>query len=371
MKIAVLTSSRADYGIYLPLLNILKIDHFFDLEIIAFGTHLSKFHGFTIDEIILGNYKAIKTISTFIVSDDEQSIATTYGLTVLKFADFWAANKYDLVLSLGDRFEMNAAVQAGIPFGVKFAHFHGGEITLGAIDNIYRHQITLASKIHFTATEAYKLKVIDLIGADKDIYVTGALSLNNINTFDVLSKDDFFKMYNIPDKEYALVTFQSETVNPHANIEFAKIIKEALTIVLKNINLIITMSNADTFGTEIRRVKDDLKIEFPENIVLVENFGKTNYFTAMKYCKFLLGNTSSGIIEAASFGKFVVNIGNRQKGRAMSDNILQASYTVEDIVSKAYQANIMGKYTGVNIYFKPNTVTNIVSILKKKSNEEL
>jgi GDP/UDP-N,N'-diacetylbacillosamine 2-epimerase (hydrolysing) len=131
------------------------------------------------------------------------------------------------------------------------------------------------------------------------------------------------------------------------------------------------MPNADTFGTEFRRVKELLKREFPDKIVLVENFGKTNYFTAMKYCKFLLGNTSSGIIEAASFGKYVVNVGNRQKGRAGSDNILQTSFTVEDIVSKAFQANSMGKYTGVNIYYKPNAVKNIVSILKAISNEKL
>ncbi len=106
----------------------------------------------------------------------------------MKFADFWDANKYDLLLCLGDRFEMNAAVQAGIPFGVKFAHFHGGETTLGAIDNIYRHQITLASKIHFTATEEYRRKVMDLTGNDIDIYVTGALSLNDIEIFEVLQK---------------------------------------------------------------------------------------------------------------------------------------------------------------------------------------
>jgi GDP/UDP-N,N'-diacetylbacillosamine 2-epimerase (hydrolysing) len=371
MKIGVLTSSRADYGIYLPLLEALHLDPFFDLEVIAFGTHLSKFHGYTLNEINSRKFKKIKTISTLIANDDEQSIATTYGLTTLKFADFWTLNSYDIVLCLGDRFEMNAAVQAGIAFGVKFAHLHGGETTLGAIDNIYRHQITLASKIHFTATEAYKHKVIDLIGADKDIFVTGALSLNNINTFDVLSKDVFYKQYDIPEKDYALVTFQPETVDPKSNIEFAKIMKDALTFLLNDLNLVITMPNADTFGTEFRRVKELLKREFPDKIVLVENFGKTNYFTAMKYCKFLLGNTSSGIIEAASFGKYVVNVGNRQKGRAGSDNILQTSFTVEDIVSKAFQANSMGKYTGVNIYYKPNAVKNIVSILKAISNEKL
>src|SRR5690606_5753673 len=145
MRVAVLTSSRADFGIYLPLLNRLKEDPFFQLEIIAFGTHLSKFHGYTLDQIKESGFTTIHEISSLLTNDDEVSIATSFGLTVLKFADFWDKHSYDWVLCLGDRFEMAAAVQAGIPFGVRFAHLHGGETTLGAIDNIYRHQTSLAS----------------------------------------------------------------------------------------------------------------------------------------------------------------------------------------------------------------------------------
>ena len=124
MKIAVLTSSRADYGIYLPLLRRIKDDNYFKLEIIAFGTHLSINHGFTLTEIETEKYRKIHCISSLISNDDEQAIATSYALTALKFADFWQHNKFDLVLCLGDRFEMCAAVFAGIPFNVKFAHFH-------------------------------------------------------------------------------------------------------------------------------------------------------------------------------------------------------------------------------------------------------
>ena len=152
MKIAVLTSSRADYGIYLPLLDALKKENDIILEIITFGTHLSRFHGYSIEGVQNDNYATIHQINSLLVTDDEASIATSYGMTVLKFSDFWSKNTYDLVFSLGDRFEMSAAVQAGIPFQVKFAHIHGGETTLGAIDNIYRHQITIASSYHFTAT---------------------------------------------------------------------------------------------------------------------------------------------------------------------------------------------------------------------------
>ena len=195
MRIGVLTSSRADYGIYLPLLNKLKADLFFNLEIIAFGTHLSKSHGFTLTEIEKDGFDNIHTISSFISNDDEQAIATSYGLTLLKFADFWQTNKYDLIFCLGDRFEMSAAVQASIPFGVRLAHLHGGETTLGAIDNIYRHQITLASDLHFVSSKNNMKKVEQLIGRSKDIYHVGSLSLNDINTFKPIKKVSFFKKF--------------------------------------------------------------------------------------------------------------------------------------------------------------------------------
>jgi GDP/UDP-N,N'-diacetylbacillosamine 2-epimerase (hydrolysing) len=191
MKIGVLTSSRADYGIYLTLLNKIKKDNYFELEIIAFGTHLSKSHGFTLNEIEKDKYSKIHCITSFISNDDEQGIATSYALTSLKFADFWEHNKFDLVFCLGDRFEMSAAVQAGIPFNVKFAHIHGGETTLGAIDNIYRHQITLASNLHFTAGQLFSDRVVELIRRNKNVYTVGSLILNEI-LFGVSVKMSFF-----------------------------------------------------------------------------------------------------------------------------------------------------------------------------------
>ena len=159
MKIGILTSSRADFGIYLPLLKKIKEDRYFKIEIIVFGTHLSKLHGYTINEIYSSNFYKIHEISSLISNDDPESIGTSYGLTVIKFSRFWNENKFDLVLCLGDRFEMSAAVQAGIPFGIKFAHLHGGEITIGAIDNIFRHQITVASVLHFTSTNLSENRV--------------------------------------------------------------------------------------------------------------------------------------------------------------------------------------------------------------------
>ncbi len=364
MKTAVLTSSRADYGIYLPLLNKLKRDSFFELEIVAFGTHLSNFHGYTIESIIKDDYEKIHAISSLLTSDDELAIASSYGLTILKFSEFWDKNKYDLVVCLGDRFEMSAAVQAGIPFGVKFAHIHGGETTLGAIDNIYRHQITLASSLHFTATSEYTNKVTEVIGSNKNVYTTGSLSLEEINRFVPIEKETFYNNFKIKQEPFVLVTFHPETVSVSMNKFYAKEMKRALSEVSKYINIVITMPNADTLGTVYRQEIYELKEKLSKRVVLIENFGKINYFSAMWYSKLLIGNTSSGIIEAASFKKYTINVGNRQKGRLQSNNIINVPFKSDEIVNQTLKAINLNEYQGKNKYFKRDASLIIINKIK-------
>ena len=365
MKVGVLTSSRADYGIYLPLLQKMKQDPYFELEIIAFGTHLSKGHGFTLDEIQKDGYNCVRTISSLISNDDEQSIATSYGLTVLKFADFWTIRHYDLVFCLGDRFEMSAAVQAGVPFGIKFAHIHGGETTLGAIDNVYRHQVTLASTLHFTAVDAFKQRVVELLGSSHGVFSIGSLSLNDILSFKPIQKQLFLKKYGIKDEDFVLVTFHPETVSPNENIHFAKEMKNALAAISEKYQVVITMPNADTMGSIYRESLQELKHEKLDSIVLIENFGKENYFTAMCYANLLLGNTSSGILEAASFGKYVVNVGDRQKGRLQSGNVIDCGFKEDDIVNAFGSAVSLGSYNGENFYFKEGVADSIIKVIKE------
>ncbi len=365
MKIGVLTSSRADYGIYLPLLNALKKEQDISLEIIAFGTHLSRFHGYTVDVIKNDCYHTIHEISSLITNDNEESISTAYGLTVLKFAEFWAKHSYDVVFCLGDRYEMSAAVQAGIPFQVNFAHIHGGETTLGAIDNIYRHQISLASSFHFVATETFKYKVEQITGTSDCIYNVGSLSLSDIQVFKPKDKSNFLKEYNIPFKDYALVTFHPETVSSKDNLIYAQEMKLALRKISNLIPVIVTMPNADTLGSIYREKLMELRHEQPDGIILIENFGKENYFNAMYYAKVLIGNTSSGIIEAASFKKYVINVGDRQKGRVQSKNIFNVPFKSDEIISSVNEALSLGEYNGENAYYKENAAENIIHVLHK------
>ncbi|SDR91575.1 GDP/UDP-N,N'-diacetylbacillosamine 2-epimerase (hydrolysing) [Formosa sp. Hel1_31_208] len=365
MKVGVLTSSRADYGIYVPLLNQLKTDDYFQIEIIAFGTHLSENHGHTIKHIEADGFKTIHKIDSLEVDDSPHGISMSYGKTVIHFADFWKNNRYDIVFCLGDRFEMSAAVQASIPFGVPLAHIHGGETTLGAIDNVYRHQITLASVLHFVSTQGYKHKVEQLTGHSTHSYDVGALSLDGIKAFVPIDKSELLQAFHIQDKDFALVTFHPETVDVESNAAYAMEMYKALAELANHIQIVITMPNADTLGSVFREQIHKLKAERAAEIVLVENFGKTNYFSAMQYSKLLIGNTSSGIIEAASFKKYVVNVGSRQKGRTTSDNVFDVQFDANAIVKKTKAILEMPEYVGENVYYKAGTAQQIIKIIKQ------
>ena len=370
MRIGLLTSSRADFGIYRPLIKEILGNKKFELKIIAFGTHLSVFHGHTIDEIRNEGFEIKYTIDTILVSDSSESISTSIGLTIIKFSSFWKDynDQFDIVLCLGDRYEMFAAVMSGISFGVKFAHIHGGEKTLGAIDNIFRHSITHASFIHFASTEEYRNRIIQILDDPNRVYYSGALSLDNLNSINLLNLDQFKLKWGIDlIQPSILFTFHPETINSNLNLAYTDEIIEAI-LSIENFPFIITMPNADTCGNRVRK-QFETRLEGRKNIFLVENLGTQSYFTAMKYCQLLVGNTSSGIIEAASFQKFVVNLGNRQAGRAMSQNIINIEIKKNIIIDAINQTALLGHYEGENIYLNKNQSASSIIIQALNNNE--
>lgn len=366
-KILVLTSSRADFGIYLPLLKKMHVSKSIKLSILAFGTHLSKFHGYTLDQIKESGFKVDYTVSSLVLGDTEGDIANSYALTAQKFSDFWSShsNKFDIVFVLGDRFEMAAAVAAGIPFNVKFAHIHGGETTLGAIDNIYRHSISLASKWHFVALPEFKQRLAGILNKEDDIYTVGALSLENVDEIRLLTLEEFHNKWQIDlALPTILITVHPETVGATINDSYAKELYKSLSVLANVYQLVITMPNADTLGSLYRVQYDKLKSNFPSKVFLIENFGTSSYFTAMKYVSLMLGNTSSGIIEAASFRKYVVNIGDRQKGRITGDNVIHVNFDTEKIVEAVNKIKAKN-YIGKNIYHKGSAAYKIMSVIEK------
>ena len=360
MKIGVLTSSRADYGIYLPLLDKLKFGKRFQLEIIAFGMHLQNSQGNTIDEITKDGFEVIHKVGEMPENDGVVDISKGYGNLIVCFADFWSENKYDVVLALGDRWEMSAAVQASIPFELKIAHIHGGETTLGATDNIYRHQITLASTYHFTAAQAFSERVTSILGSNKNVHTVGSISLENINELRFPDWESVQKEFDIPFDEFVLVTFHPESVGVERNSEYSQIANDILEDLANSYNILITSSNSDVMGSLYTNKFRCLANRNPRRVKLVSSLGKLNYFSAMQTCLFMLGNSSSGIIESASFRKWVINVGDRQKGRLRNGNVMDVPFNAEIIRDAIRTMKYDVTYKGINQFVQLETVEKII-----------
>ncbi len=363
MKIGVLTSSRADYGIYQPLLRKLENDPYFNLSILAFGTHLLPEYGETIQQIKADGYSSILEIPSSMAGDAPSDIAASMGNYIIAFSQFWKHNEFDVVFALGDRFEMFAACTASIPFNIRIAHIHGGETTTGSIDNVFRNAITHMAFLHFTVADPFADRVIELKGSNQGVYNTGALSIENIKNTKIYSTDQFKEKFDIDlTIPSILITYHPETVNYKSNVQHIQEIIHALQQV-PNKQQIITMPNADTAGLMIRKEWKSYA-RYNANIKLVESFGLTGYLSCMHYCDYLLGNSSSVFYEATYMHKRVINIGDRQKGRLMTPNIMQCKIQADAIV-KAIQSieNIqIPEFT--NPYGTGNTSNEIISILK-------
>ncbi|KAB2814320.1 UDP-N-acetylglucosamine 2-epimerase [Phaeocystidibacter luteus] len=367
-NIAVLTSSRADYGIYKPLLDVLAADNAFNLQMIVFGSHLSEVTGYTLQHIERDGFTVIEKVDSILLNDDPLANSTSTALTAMKFADVWArlSGSVDLVLALGDRFEMYAAVMASVPFGIPIGHLHGGETTLGAIDNVYRDCITLASTVHFTSTKPYAARVSALVGSEKHIYPVGSLSLDGLSDLELDTVEEFKAKWGIDlDQPTVVATYHPETVNFNSIdehvAEWIKSIKE----LLKKYQVILGPPNLDTHGSRIR-AEYSTQLANEPNLFIIESLGKKSYFTALKHCSFVIGNSSSGIIEVASFGKYAVNVGNRQEGRACGENVLHTPFDSNRILQKVEYIESQGySYKGENIYERRNVAQSIRDILKR------
>ena len=363
MEVAILTSSRADYGLYKPLLNALKSQKKIKPRLIVFGTHLSFQHGYTIDQIKADGYPVFKEIETPIAGDTPQIISEIVGKVHIKFAALWAGTYFDLILCLGDRYEMYAAVSASVPFNIPVAHISGGEETLGAIDNYYRHALTLLSICHFTNTKNNAKRVKQLINSEKNVHFTGSLTVDNIKTTKLLSAREFSSKFNFDIAQpFILFTFHPETVNYKRNILFANVIKDILR--KQKVSVLVTMPNADTMGNTIRKQLVAAAKE-NKNIYLIESLGSQGYYTAMKHCMMVMGNSSSGIVEAASFGKYVINMGDRQKGREQGKNILNVPIEEKAVLKLIYKVQKMPDPGYKNIYGDGKTASRMVKVLSK------
>lgn len=370
LKIALLTSSRADYGIYLPLLKAIKNEKFFELNIIAFGTHLSAKYGETISEIHADGFEVKIQKNSVPESDTPSAISMVMGEIMISFSKIWDTNYYDLILALGDRYEMFAACASSVPFAIPIAHIHGGETTLGAIDDIFRHSITQMATYHFTAAEVYKSRVIALKASGKNVYNVGALCIDNLKSMKLLTIAEFKDLFNIDlSIPSILITFHPETVDFQKN----ELYIGELIATLKEISdyqLIITMPNADTMGNMIRQQLQAYILE-SNNAIGVESFGVLGYLSCMKHCSMMLGNTSSGFTEASFFPKYVINVGNRQSGRILTPNIRNCDIKKNEILKAVRDFKITEFSDLMNIYGNGTAAPKIIEILKASFSEKL
>lgn len=369
-RIGFLTSSRADFGIYFPLIEKLLAEKKskFIVDIIAFGSHLSELHGNTIKEIesLACN---ITKIETLLFSDDAASINNSIGICFIRFADFWNSNKnkYYTVFCLGDRYEMFAAVHSGLTFNINFTHIHGGETTEGSLDNVYRHCISLASSTHFVSLEEYKRRLTNLLGDDNQIHIIGALSLDKTINFPLYSINEFYSLFKIDlNIKTVLFTFHPESDKDSKTIESQfKFMIDLINEVSINYQVLVSQPNTDKDGSKLRKMLNH-KFKSNDRVILSESLGFKGYFTAIKNCSFLLGNSSSGIIEAASFKKFAINIGDRQKGRIYGMNVLNSEFNMKKIKKLIVELENSPSDSIKNIYFKGGATKKIINWLENE-----
>lgn len=336
-KILVLTTSRADFGIYKPVLAALADHPALEPMIIATGTHLEPAFGETIKEVEASGYPIAARFACIAEGDNPVDIGLSMARATSGMAKALNDNPADLLLVLGDRFEMLAAASAAPPFGLPIAHIHGGEETEGAIDNVFRHMLTKMSHLHFCATELSARRIRQMGELSSRVIVSGAPALDAIATTELLSRTDLAKQFGLPaEGPFLLATYHPVTLDLKATDQET----EALFAAIEEDGrpTVFTAANADTAG---RRLNERIK-EFVKNrptMRLVGHMGARGYFSAMAEADIMIGNSSSGILEAASFGLPVVNIGDRQKGRERSPNVIDCTGEAKAITSAITRAD--------------------------------
>ncbi len=335
--IGVVTVGRSDFGIYRPVLEAIRAEPTLALRLIVSGMHLSPHYGSTVEQIEAEGFVVDERVEMLLSSDSPEGIAKSMGLGAIGFAQSFAHSRPDILLVLGDRFEMHAAALAALPFNIPVAHIHGGEVTEGAMDEALRHAITKLSHLHFTSTEEYARRVIQLGEEPWRVTVSGAPGLDNLHGMVWLNAAELKQRFGLRiDEAPLLVTFHPVTLE---YTSAAYQIDELLHALLaRGSSVIFTLPNADTGNSIIRQKIAAFVAAHPDSAQAVESLGTQGYFSLMRLAAAMVGNSSSGIIEAASFGLPVVNIGSRQGGRARGRNVIDVGYNHSEILDGIQRA---------------------------------
>lgn len=329
--VCVITGTRAEFGLLQPLIRKLNNDEEINLQLVVTGSHLSAAFGNTQIEIEATGFPIYARVPISLEGDLKLDMVRTTAEAISAFADYFSANRPDLLVVLGDRYEIFGASTAAAMLGIPIAHLHGGETTEGAVDEFLRHSITKMSTIHFTACEQYKNRVIQLGEAPERVFDVGALGVENIINLPEIPLEELREKLqtDINDTQYGLIIFHPTTQEQGTAEHQVKELIKAISG-FDDMKFIIIKSNADAGGRLINSIWDE-EAKKHDTWVLVSSLTSRLYLTALKHAAVMIGNSSSGIIEAPALHIPVINIGDRQKGRLMADSVICCEPNAEDI----------------------------------------
>lgn len=366
-KICVLTATRAEYGLLKPIIVKLMGITDFDVRVAVTGAHLSPEFGLTYKEIEHDGINIDEKIEILLSADTPSSVSKAMGLAMISFADYFEKLKPDMLIVLGDRYETLAVCCAAMNQRIPITHLYGGETTEGAVDEAIRHAITKLSYLHFTSTEEYRHRVIQLGEHPDRVFCVGAIGIENILKESLLSKTELEVAINFKlDKPYAMVTFHPVTLEDG---DPEKQMKELFFVCKQHheMNFIFTKANADTSGRIINKMIDKF-VEENDNVVAFTSLGTKKYLSALKYSAMVIGNSSSGLIEAPSFGIPTINVGDRQKGRLQAKSVINCLPVSEEL-EKAITLVLSDKFRNktkamINPYGDGDTSKKITNTIK-------
>lgn len=373
-KICVITGTRAEYGLLYWLMKGIQADDDLSLQVIATGMHLSPEFGLTYQEIEK-DFHIDKKVEMLLSSDTAVGVSKSMGLAQISFAEVYEDLKPDMVVVLGDRYEIFSAVSAAMIANIPIAHLHGGETTEGAFDEAIRHSITKMSHLHFTATDEYRKRVIQLGEQPERVFNVGGMGIENIKRLPLLDKKAFEASieFALAEKNL-LVTFHPVTLeNATAKEQFQSLL-DAIDQ-LEHTHIIFTKANSDTDGRIVNQMIDDYVANNAHKSVGFTSLGQLRYLSALQHIDAVVGNSSSGLAEAPSFQIGTINIGDRQKGRIKADSVIDCLPDTKSIsvaIEKLYGQTFQARLSEVkNPYGDDLASEKIIQVIKNNTDKEL
>lgn len=371
-KICVFTATRAEYHLLYSIIKHINEDDELELDLVVSGTHLLYKYGHTIDAIIQDGFPISESFYIMEDSENEYDVDRIISRALLNCSRHFRTSRPDMLIVLGDRYEILGPVIAAANALIPIAHIHGGETTEGAVDEAIRHAVTKFSYLHFACCEEYRHRIIQLGESPTRVFNTGALGVENIYKYPKMTRTELEVDLQFDLKKFGLVTFHPVTLELFTAKKQITELMEAL-LEIKDMTFIITKANADAGGTTINQVLDSYGQLYPRKFKIAPSLGMLRYSSAMKYCEMVIGNSSSGILEAPTFKVPTINIGDRQKGRLQAKSIINCEPLKNDIlkaIEKGMGADFRKEISSMlPLYGTGNTSEQIIAQIKKSLNQ--